>query len=73
MAAACLPRPRRLSPGSESQIGRSIRSVAVGVAVAERTGAVSVTPKTVELHVTKAYRKLGIRSRRELHAAFAAA
>jgi hypothetical protein len=30
-----------------------------------------VTPKTVELHLSNAYRKLGIRSRRELPAAFA--
>ena len=28
-----------------------------------------VTPKTVELHLSSAYRKLGIRSRRELPAA----
>jgi DNA-binding CsgD family transcriptional regulator len=32
-----------------------------------------VTPKTVEVHLTNAYRKLGIRSRRELPAALAAA
>jgi DNA-binding NarL/FixJ family response regulator len=30
-----------------------------------------VTPKTVELHLSAAYRKLGIRSRRELPAALA--
>jgi DNA-binding NarL/FixJ family response regulator len=34
--------------------------------------ALYVTPKTVEVHLTNAYRKLGIRSRRELPAAFAA-
>jgi DNA-binding NarL/FixJ family response regulator len=28
-----------------------------------------VTPKTVEVHLSNAYRKLGIRSRRELPAA----
>ncbi len=31
-----------------------------------------VTPKTVEVHLSNAYRKLGIRSRRELGAALAA-
>jgi DNA-binding NarL/FixJ family response regulator len=32
-----------------------------------------VTPKTVELHLSNAYRKLGIRSRRELPTALAMA
>jgi DNA-binding NarL/FixJ family response regulator len=32
-----------------------------------------VTPKTIEVHLTNAYRKLGIRSRRELPSAFATA
>jgi DNA-binding NarL/FixJ family response regulator len=32
-----------------------------------------VTPKTVELHLSAAYRKLGIRSRRDLPAALAQA
>ena len=31
-----------------------------------------VTPKTVEVHLTNAYRKLGIRSRRELPGVLAA-
>jgi DNA-binding NarL/FixJ family response regulator len=31
--------------------------------------ALFVTPKTVEVHLSNAYRKLGIRSRRELAAA----
>jgi DNA-binding CsgD family transcriptional regulator len=35
--------------------------------------ALFVTPKTVEVHLTNAYRKLGIRSRRELSAALAPA
>ena len=33
--------------------------------------ALYVTPKTVEVHLSNAYRKLGIRSRRELAAALA--
>ena len=33
--------------------------------------ALFVTPKTVEVHLSNAYRKLGIRSRRELGAALA--
>jgi DNA-binding CsgD family transcriptional regulator len=33
--------------------------------------ALFVTPKTVEVHLTNAYRKLGIRSRRELPATLA--
>lgn len=32
-----------------------------------------MTPKTVELHLSAAYRKLGIRSRRDLPAALARA
>ncbi len=32
-----------------------------------------VTPKTVEVHLSATYRKLGIRSRRELAGSFAAA
>jgi DNA-binding NarL/FixJ family response regulator len=34
--------------------------------------ALYVTPKTVEVHLSSAYRKLGIRSRRELAGALAA-
>jgi DNA-binding NarL/FixJ family response regulator len=33
--------------------------------------ALFVTPKTVEVHLSSAYRKLGIRSRRDLAAALA--
>ena len=33
--------------------------------------ALFVTPKTVEVHLSNAYRKLGIRSRRELAVALA--
>ena len=33
--------------------------------------ALFVTPKTVEVHLSNAYRKLGIRSRRDLAAALA--
>jgi DNA-binding NarL/FixJ family response regulator len=34
--------------------------------------ALFVTPKTVEVHLSNAYRKLGIRSRRELASALGA-
>ena len=34
--------------------------------------ALFVTPKTVEVHLSNAYRKLGIRSRRDLAGALAA-
>lgn len=44
--------------------GRSNREIAE---------ALYVTPKTIEVHLSSAYRKLGIRSRRELPAAVAAA
>jgi DNA-binding NarL/FixJ family response regulator len=43
----------------------------VALAVEGRTNreiseALYVTPKTIEVHLTNAYRKLGVRSRREL-------
>jgi len=49
-----------------------------GMAAGGRTNrdiaqALFVTPKTVEVHLSNAYRKLGIRSRRELPAGLEAA
>lgn len=44
-----------------------------GAANKDIAQALYVTPKTVELHLSAAYRKLGIRSRRDLPAALARA
>ena len=67
-AAGARPRTEALS-GSES-LTASERRVATLAADGQRNRdiaqALYVTPKTVELHLTNAYRKLGIRSRREL-------
>jgi DNA-binding CsgD family transcriptional regulator len=50
----------------------------VDLAIAGQTNrdiaqALFVTPKTVEVHLTNSYRKLGVRSRRELPSALAEA
>lgn len=69
-------RPRRTALGGVESLTPSERRVA-DLAAEGRTNkeiaqTLYVTPKTVELHLSQAYRKLGIRSRRELGAALAA-
>jgi DNA-binding CsgD family transcriptional regulator len=70
-AAGARPRSAALS-GPES-LTASERRVADRAAAGETNRdiaqALFVTPKTVEVHLSSAYRKLGIRSRRELAAA----
>ena len=69
-------RPRTTALSGVGALTASERRV-VDRAVAGETNrdiaqALFVTPKTVEVHLSNAYRKLGIRSRRELAAALAA-
>lgn len=45
---------------------------AEGLGNREIAEALYVTPKTVEVHLSSAYRKLGVRSRRDLPEALAA-
>jgi DNA-binding CsgD family transcriptional regulator len=68
-------RPRRDALSGVESLTPSERRV-VDLAVAGRTNRaiaqeLYVTPKTVEVHLSNAYRKLGIRSRRELESALA--
>jgi DNA-binding CsgD family transcriptional regulator len=68
-------RPRREALSGVDSLTPSERRVA-DLAAAGRTNrdvaqALFVTPKTVEVHLSNAYRKLGIRSRRELAGALA--
>jgi DNA-binding CsgD family transcriptional regulator len=66
-------RPRREARHGVESLTPSERRVAVlaaeGAANKLIAQSLYVTPKTVELHLSSAYRKLGIRSRRELPAA----
>ncbi|HEX2096915.1 MAG TPA: AAA family ATPase [Solirubrobacterales bacterium] len=69
-------RPRRDALSGVESLTPSERRV-VDLAAAGRTNReiaqeLYVTPKTVEVHLSNAYRKLGIRSRRELDGALAA-
>ena len=66
-------RPRTDAMAGVAALTASERRVA-GLAAGGETNrdiaqALFVTPKTVEVHLSNAYRKLGIRSRRELSAA----
>jgi DNA-binding CsgD family transcriptional regulator len=70
-------RPRSDALGGVAALTASERRV-VDLAAAGETNrdiaqALYVTPKTVELHLSNAYRKLGVRSRRDLPGALAAA
>jgi DNA-binding CsgD family transcriptional regulator len=68
-------RPRRAAlTGVESLTASELRAASLaaeGQTNRDIAQVLFVTPKTVELHLTNAYRKLGIRSRRELAAAMA--
>ena len=75
--AATGARPRRLVVSGVDALTPSERRVAT-MAAREMTNrdiaqALFVTPKTVEVHLSNAYRKLGIRSRRELTGALVGA
>jgi DNA-binding CsgD family transcriptional regulator len=64
-AAAAVPRPHRpftLTP-AEMNVAKA---AATGMSNAEIAAALSVTVPTVEVHLTRIYRKLGIRSRASL-------
>ncbi|MBJ7331173.1 MAG: AAA family ATPase [Solirubrobacteraceae bacterium] len=74
-AAGARPRTDALS-GVDSLTPSERRVVdlaAAGGANREIAQQLYVTPKTVEVHLTNAYRKLGVRSRRELSGALASA
>ena len=66
-------RPRRFVPVGADSLTASERRVAgfaaEGQSNRDIAQALFVTPKTVEVHLSNAYRKLGIRSRRDLAAA----
>jgi DNA-binding CsgD family transcriptional regulator len=70
-------RPRTTALGGVDALTASERRVAAfaadGQSNRDIAQALFVTPKTVEVHLSNAYRKLGIRSRRELAGALAAA
>jgi DNA-binding NarL/FixJ family response regulator len=63
-------RPRRTALTGVEALTASERRVATLAAQGETNREIAqglfVTPKTVEVHLSNAYRKLGIRSRREL-------
>jgi len=68
-------RPRVEALGGVASLTPSERRVAGLAAEGDTNKAIAqtlfVTPKTIELHLSNVYRKLGIRSRRELSAALA--
>jgi DNA-binding CsgD family transcriptional regulator len=69
-------RPRRTALSGADSLTASERRVAELAADGQMNKQIAqalyVTPKTVEVHLSNAYRKLGIRSRRELERALAA-
>ena len=73
-AAGVRPRTEALSgPAALTAKERKVASLAAeGQTNRDIAQTLYVTPKTVEVHLTNAYRKLGIRSRRELSGALAA-
>ncbi|MEV4503444.1 AAA family ATPase [Streptomyces klenkii] len=60
------PAPRQQLTGAELRVAALAADGLPNRAIADR---LSVTPRTVELHLTKTYRKLGIQGRAELAAA----
>ncbi len=65
-AAGLRPRgPRRVAPLTEQELAVA-ELVAEGRRNQEIAAALFVSPKTVEVHLTRIYRKLGLRSRTEL-------
>ncbi|MCS0638486.1 AAA family ATPase [Streptomyces sp. LP05-1] len=60
------PAPRRQLTGAERRVAALAADGLPNRAIADR---LSVTPRTVELHLTRTYRKLGIQGRAELAAA----
>ena len=73
-AAGVRPRTEALSgPAALTAKERKVAALAAeGQTNRDIAQSLYVTPKTVEVHLTNAYRKLGIRSRRELAGALAA-
>jgi DNA-binding NarL/FixJ family response regulator len=73
-AAGVRPRTEALSgPAALTAKERKVAALAAeGQTNRDIAQTLYVTPKTVEVHLTNAYRKLGIRSRRELSEALAA-
>ena len=69
-------RPRKAALSGIDSLTTSERRVATlaaeGRSNRDIAQALFVTPKTIEVHLSNTYRKLGIRSRRELAAALAA-
>ena len=72
-ATGARPRSTALAgPGALTASERRVAGLAAdGASNRDIAQALYVTPKTVEVHLSNAYRKLGIRSRRELAAALA--
>ena len=68
-ASVCARPTSRVKPdAAELQVALA---VAEGASNAEVAAALYLTPKTVEYHLTRVYRKLGLRSRAELVHRFA--
>ena len=74
LGAAVHPVPSRGAPVMREPLTRQEQQVAALAATGARTkeiaAAAYLSPKTVECHLTRVYRKLGIRSKAELASAF---
>jgi DNA-binding CsgD family transcriptional regulator len=58
--------PLLAATGLSSHELRVVEQVALGATTAEAAARLFVTPKTIEYHLGRVYRKLGIRSRAQL-------